>query len=390
MAEVSFHEVRKVFPGGTTAVEELTFTVEDGEFIVLVGPSGCGKTTVLRMVAGLEEPTSGAVAIGGKVVNGMSPRDRDIAMVFQSYALYPHKSVFENLAFGLRQRKVPKDEIVRRVKDVSSLLALDELLTRKPAQLSGGQRQRVAMGRALARDPRVYLLDEPLSNLDAQLRTQLRADLKQLHKRFPTTAIYVTHDQVEAMTLGDRIAVMNAGRLQQLGPPQDIYRHPANVFVAGFIGSPPMNLLKAVSVGGHVRAGDVEFDLVGAPDGELVIGIRPEAFRIATEPNQDIVVYAHAEVVELLGHETMVHGSIQGERASTSHVGAGLSPLLSDRATIVARLEGRRQPAAGETIALAVPLEEVYLFDPEAGQAIVTTNVSRTLASPSDRKPRGP
>ena len=275
MAEVSFHEITKVFPNGTTAVDALTCTIADGEFMVLVGPSGCGKTTALRMIAGLEEPTSGAIAIGGKVVNGVSPRDRDIAMVFQNYALYPHKTVLQNLAFGLRQHKVPNAQIVERVREVSSLLTLDELLDRKPAQLSGGQRQRVAMGRALARSPRVFLLDEPLSNLDAQLRTQLRTDLKQLHQRFLTTTVYVTHDQVEAMTLGDRIAVMSGGKLLQLGTPQQIYRRPANVFVAGFIGSPPMNLLSASAADGRVHAGDLELAVPGVPPGELVIGVRP-------------------------------------------------------------------------------------------------------------------
>jgi ABC-type sugar transport system ATPase subunit len=370
MAEVSFHEVRKVFPGGTIAVDDLTCTVGDGEFIVLVGPSGCGKTTALRMVAGLEEPTSGAIAIGGDVVNGMPPRDRDIAMVFQSYALYPHKSVFENLAFGLRQHRVPKAEIVRRVKEVGSLLGLEELLARKPAQLSGGQRQRVAMGRALARDPRVYLLDEPLSNLDAQLRTHLRADLKHLHQRFPTTAIYVTHDQVEAMTLGDRIAVMNSGRLLQLGTPQEIYRHPANVFVAGFIGSPPMNLLRAVSSQGDVKVGDVELHLGGAPDGELIIGVRPEAFRVATGTGDEAAVLVQVDVVELLGHETMVYGTIRGARAAATAPHAEVLSLTSERTTVVARLDARLQPAPGETIPLAVTPAEVHLFDAESGAAI--------------------
>jgi len=282
VAEVSFHEVTKVFPNGTTAVEALTCTIADGEFMVLVGPSGCGKTTALRMIAGLEEPTSGAIAIGGEVVNGVSPQDRDIAMVFQSYALYPHKTVLQNLAFGLRQHKMPTAEITERVREVSSLLTLDDLLDRKPAQLSGGQRQRVAMGRALARRPRVYLLDEPLSNLDAQLRTQLRADLKQLHQRFSTTTLYVTHDQVEAMTLGERIGVMSGGKLLQLDTPQEIYRRPANVFVAGFIGSPPMNLLSASAADGHVDAGDLALEVPGAPSGELVVGVRPEALRLPT------------------------------------------------------------------------------------------------------------
>jgi multiple sugar transport system ATP-binding protein len=245
VAEVSFHDVAKVFPDGTVAVEDLTCTIADGEFMVLVGPSGCGKTTALRMVAGLEQPTSGAIAIGGEVVNGIPPRSRDIAMVFQSYALYPHKTVSENLSFGLKMHKVPKEQIEQRVRDIGDLLALNELLDRKPAQLSGGQRQRVAMGRALARSPKVFLLDEPLSNLDAQLRTQLRAELKHLHRKFPTTSIYVTHDQIEAMTMGDLVAVLKKGLLQQVDRPQILYRQPANLFVAGFIGSPAMNIVPA-------------------------------------------------------------------------------------------------------------------------------------------------
>src|SRR6266581_3052665 len=356
VAEVSFHEVTKVFPNGTTAVDALTCTIADGEFMVLVGPSGCGKTTALRMIAGLEEPTAGAIAIGGEVVNGVSPRDRDIAMVFQNYALYPHKTVLQNLAFGLRQHKVPNAEIVERVKEVSSLLTLDELLDRKPAQLSGGQRQRVAMGRALARNPRVYLLDEPLSNLDAQLRTQLRAELKQLHQRFSTTAIYVTHDQVEAMTLGERIAVMSGGRLLQLGTPQEIYRRPVNVFVAGFIGSPPMNLLSAFATGGRVRAGDIELDVPGAPDGKLVVGVRPEALRLVTGATEEQAMPVRTEVVELLGHETIVYGSIRGHRVVTGSTGAGIPSLPAERAIVISRLDARRQPAVGETITIGMSL----------------------------------
>ena len=370
MAEVSFHEVTKVFPNGTTAVDALTCTIADGEFMVLVGPSGCGKTTALRMVAGLEEPTSGAIAIGGKVVNGVSPKDRDIAMVFQSYALYPHKSVLENLAFGLRQRKMPTAEIEERVREVSSLLTLNELLDRKPAQLSGGQRQRVAMGRALARSPRVYLLDEPLSNLDAQLRTQLRADLKQLHQRFSTTTIYVTHDQVEAMTLGERIGVMSNGKLLQLGTPQEIYRHPANVFVAGFIGSPPMNLLSASATDGRVNAGDLVLEVSGAPTGELVVGVRPEALRLMTGATEEQTMQVRVEVVELLGHETIVYGSIRGHRVATASSGAGIPSLPSDRAIVVARLDARRQPAVGETITLGISLEDVHLFDAKSGEPV--------------------
>jgi sn-glycerol 3-phosphate transport system ATP-binding protein len=370
VAEVSFHEVTKVFPNGTTAVDALTCTIADGEFMVLVGPSGCGKTTALRMVAGLEEPTSGAIAIGGNVVNGVSPQDRDIAMVFQSYALYPHKSVLENLAFGLRQRKMPTAEIEERVREVSSLLTLNELLDRKPAQLSGGQRQRVAMGRALARRPRVYLLDEPLSNLDAQLRTQLRADLKQLHQRFSTTTIYVTHDQVEAMTLGERIGVMSNGKLLQLGTPQEIYRHPASVFVAGFIGSPPMNLLSASATDGRVNAGDLVLEVSGAPSGEMVVGVRPEALRLITGATKEQTMQMRVEVVELLGHETIVYGSIRGQRVATASTGAGIPSLPSDRAIVIARLDARRQPAVGETITLGISLEDVHLFDAKSGEPV--------------------
>jgi ABC-type sugar transport system ATPase subunit len=370
VAEVSFHEVTKVFPNGTTAVDALTCTIADGEFMVLVGPSGCGKTTALRMVAGLEEPTSGAIAIGGSVVNGVSPQDRDIAMVFQSYALYPHKSVLDNLAFGLRQRKMPTAEIAERVKEVSSLLTLNELLDRKPAQLSGGQRQRVAMGRALARRPRVYLLDEPLSNLDAQLRTQLRADLKQLHQRFSTTTIYVTHDQVEAMTLGERIGVMSDGKLLQLGTPQEIYRHPASVFVAGFIGSPPMNLLSASATDGRVNAGDLVLEVSGAPSGEMVVGVRPEALRLITGATEEQTMQMRVEVVELLGHETIVYGSIRGQRVATASAGAGIPSLPSDRAIVIARLDARRQPAVGETITLGISLEDVHLFDAKSGEPV--------------------
>ena len=382
MAEVSFHEVTKVFPNGTTAVDELTCTIADGEFMVLVGPSGCGKTTALRMIAGLEEPTSGAIAIGGEVVNGVSPRDRDIAMVFQSYALYPHKTVLENLAFGLRQHKMPTAEITERVREVSSLLTLDDLLDRKPSQLSGGQRQRVAMGRALARRPQVYLLDEPLSNLDAQLRTQLRADLKQLHQRFSTTTLYVTHDQVEAMTLGERIGVMSGGKLLQLGTPQEIYRRPANVFVAGFIGSPPMNLLKASATGGRVDAGDLVLEVSRAPGRELVVGVRPEALRLLTGATGEHAVSVRVEVVELLGHETIVYASIRGRRVATAATAPGIPSLPPERATVIARLDARRQPAVGETIKLGMSLEDVHLFDAASGEPVAWSEplASRRLA----------
>ena len=244
--------------------------------MILVGPSGCGKTTALRCVAGLEKPTSGTIRVGDRVVNDVPPRDRDIAMVFQNYALYPHMTVYKNLAFGLKQRKTDKAEIDRRVSSVSTMLGLDDLLKRRPAQLSGGQRQRVAMGRALVREPSAFLLDEPLSNLDAKLRVQMRAELKRLHTRLGITTVYVTHDQIEAMTLGDRIAVMSNGKLQQLGPPQELYDEPTNLFVAGFIGSPPMNLIRGRADGGRVTAGDLTFERGGVADGDVAVGIRPE------------------------------------------------------------------------------------------------------------------
>jgi sn-glycerol 3-phosphate transport system ATP-binding protein len=377
VAEVSFHGVTKVFPNGTKAVDSLTFTIADGEFMVLVGPSGCGKTTALRMIAGLDEPTSGAIAIGDDVVNGISPRNRDIAMVFQNYALYPHKTVLENLAFGLRQHKVRKSEIVARVKEVSSLLTLDELLDRKPAQLSGGQRQRVAMGRALARNPQVYLLDEPLSNLDAQLRTQLRADLKKLHERFSTTTVYVTHDQVEALTLGDRIAVMAGGRLLQIGAPEEIYSSPINVFVAAFIGSPQMNLLRGSAADGRVQAGDLELEVPGVPRGELVVGMRPEALHLVTEASDEPTMKVRTEVVEMLGHETIVYGSCRGRGVAAAPGGVGVTPLDSERTTVVARLAAGRQPAPGEMITLGMSPESVHFFDAESGAAM---DIARTSA----------
>jgi sn-glycerol 3-phosphate transport system ATP-binding protein len=370
MAEVAFHEVTKVFQGGTPAVEDLTLLVEDGEFLVLVGPSGCGKTTILRMVAGLDEPTSGAVVIGDQVVNGVPPQDRDVAMVFQNYALYPHQTVRQNLAFGLKQRKVAKEVVRQRVQEVSALLALDELLDRRPAQLSGGQRQRVAMGRALARSPQVFLLDEPLSNLDAQLRTQLRSELRRIHQSLPTTSIYVTHDQVEAMTLGDRVAVLNQGWLLQLGTPREIYESPANLFVASFIGSPPMNLLRATSRDGRIDAGDLVITVDRVPKGPLVVGIRPEAFHLSAGRDDEPTLDVHVEVVEPLGHEAIVYGSIRGERAVARGAETGLPPLPSERATVIARLGGKLQPSVGETVSLAFSRDDLRLFDESTGDAI--------------------
>jgi multiple sugar transport system ATP-binding protein len=369
MAQVVLDHVTKVFEDQVVAVDDLTLTVGDGEFIILVGPSGCGKTTALRMLAGLEKVTSGRIAIDGRVINDVSPRDRDIAMVFQNYALYPHMTVFRNLAFGLRQRKVPSREIDRRVHEVSEILGLEDLLKRRPAQLSGGQRQRVAMGRALVREPKAFLLDEPLSNLDAKLRVQMRAELKRLHQRLGVTTIYVTHDQVEAMTLGDRIAVLSGGRLQQLGPPQDVYDHPANVFVAGFIGSPPMNLLRATAVNGRISAGDLQLDIPGLADGDVVVGVRPEMLRPAGDglPAVPFTV----DVVEPLGDEIVVHGTVAGrlaEGGTDDQIPAtGGGPEL---ATVTARFDPQLRPTVGDRIPLHIRPEAVHVFDPVTGEAI--------------------
>jgi ABC-type sugar transport system ATPase subunit len=328
VARVRFDAVTKTFPGGAVAVDALDLDVADGELMVLVGPSGCGKSTALRMVAGLETPTAGTITIGERDVAGLSPAARDVAMVFQSYALYPHMTVRKNLAFPLQRQRRPRAEIARRVQEVGAMLELTELYERKPAQLSGGQRQRVAMGRALIREPVAFLLDEPLSNLDAKLRSELRAELRRLHGRLGTTMVYVTHDQVEAMTLGDRIAVMQGGRLQQVGTPDQVYRQPCNVFVARFVGSPAMNLLPGALVG---RGED------------LIVGIRPEVLRPAAEVPGGVALELVAEVVEPLGSDVFVHGRVGDEE-------------------VVARLPGNTHVRPGERLALAVDPAELHLF----------------------------
>jgi sn-glycerol 3-phosphate transport system ATP-binding protein len=369
MPGVSFKEITKSFSPEAVAIDRLSLDVADGEFMILVGPSGCGKTTALRMVAGLEKPTSGVIRIGDRVVNEISARDRDIAMVFQNYALYPHMSVYKNLAFSLRQKRTPKHEIDQRVRQVAAMLGLEPLLRRRPSQLSGGQRQRVAMGRALVREPKVFLLDEPLSNLDAKLRVQMRAELKRLHARLGVTTIYVTHDQVEAMTLGDRIAVMSEGKIQQLGSPQEVYDRPANVFVAGFIGSPPMNLLRGVVRGGRVTAGDFVLQTPEIPDGDLIVGLRPEDLRPAMNGLPSIEF--RVDVVEPLGDEVIVHGSVAAELAAVAdEVEEAALGENGRRTEAVARLSPRDRPAEGSTIRLGVEPAEVYLFDAATGSAI--------------------
>ncbi len=373
MAEVTFDHVSKVYPGPTVAVEDLSLEVADGEFLILVGPSGCGKSTALRMVAGLEKISGGTIAVDGVAVNEIPPKDRDIAMVFQNYALYPHMTVEKNLAFGLRQRKTAKAEVARRVREVSEMLGLDELLHRRPGQLSGGQRQRVAMGRALVREPKAFLLDEPLSNLDAKLRVQMRAELKKLHHRLGITTLYVTHDQVEAMTLGDRIAVMSAGRLRQIGVPQDVYDHPASVFVAGFIGSPPMNLLRGTASAGTVSAGSFSFAREGVADGPITVGVRPEVFRPAgSEPGEVPRIELQVEVVEPLGDEVLVHGSVDA-RAAQSGAEEEDAMLLADgstRAPVTVRLEPGMRPGAGERLMLRADPAAVHLFEAESGDRL--------------------
>jgi multiple sugar transport system ATP-binding protein len=359
MAKVLFEHVSKQFDA-TVAVSDLTLEVEDEEFLVLVGPSGCGKTTALRMIAGLEEPTSGSIFIGDRLVNGVAPRDRDIAMVFQSYALYPHMTVYDNMAFGLKLHHVRKDEIARRVDDAAKTLGIETLLKRKPRQLSGGQRQRVALGRAIVREPVAFLMDEPLSNLDAKLRVETRAQITKLHQRLRTTTVYVTHDQVEAMTMGDRIAVMRDGVLQQLDTPQGVYDRPSNLFVAGFIGSPAMNMLRmqVVSDGLDVSlvAGGVTLPAPGhlkdllrsRHGGEVVIGIRPEDLREESPSGQEMAVLtARVEVVEPLGSDAYLN-------------------ITTGDFNLVARVNGRTLARPGDVASLGVDLQHVHAFDPQS------------------------
>jgi multiple sugar transport system ATP-binding protein len=386
MARVQLNGITKIFRGGTVAVEDLTLDVADGEFVVLVGPSGCGKSTVLRIVAGLEEATAGTVSIDGRVVDDLAPRDRDVAMVFQNYALYPHMTVEENLSFSLRIARVPKAEVHERVADAAHVLSLEQLVARKPAALSGGQRQRVAMGRAIVRRPRVFLMDEPLSNLDAKLRVAMRGELTRLHRRYGVTTLYVTHDQIEAMTLGDRIAVLDHGRLQQVGTPQELYDSPRNVFVAGFIGSPAMNLARGHLVddpdGVVLVAGDERWPLppevftsrpglrayIGRP---VVFGLRPHTLG---EPQADDRprLRVRAVAVESLGSErNVLFVPPFGTAAEPEGQNAGDLVADSDASDLwTARLGAATPIRVGDSFELAVDLRHAYFFDVASTEAI--------------------
>ena len=400
MAEIVLDDVWKVFPGGTEAVRALDLAIADQEFVVLVGPSGCGKTTVLRMVAGLEDITRGTVRIGDRVVNDVQPKERDIAMVFQNYALYPHMTVYDNMAFGLKLQKLPKPEIDARVREAAGILGLSELLGRKPAALSGGQRQRVAMGRAIVRHPQAFLMDEPLSNLDAKLRVQTRAEIARIQHELGVTTIYVTHDQTEAMTMGDRVAVMRKGELQQVDAPEALYERPINLFVAGFIGSPAMNLLEATLVDDGasmaVEVGGFRLQVPPAlaaarPDlrrhvgGSVIVGIRPEDLEdaaIATGAPDDARISSTVELREALGSDLVVHVPIAASppltddtRELASDVGVEALERAEAHAargssTLLARLSPRSTAAKGDRIELVVDATRLHFFDPSDGTAI--------------------
>jgi multiple sugar transport system ATP-binding protein len=400
MAEIQLDDVYKIYPDGTEAVSSFDLEISDGEFVVLVGPSGCGKTTALRMVAGLEEISRGMVRIGGRVVNDLAARDRDIAMVFQNYALYPHMSVYDNMAFGLKLRKVAKQEIDRRVKDAARILGLEDYLRRKPRALSGGQRQRVAMGRAIVREPQAFLMDEPLSNLDAKLRVQMRSEIARIQHELGATTIYVTHDQTEAMTMGDRVAVMRKGKLQQVDSPQTLYEHPLNLFVAGFIGSPAMNMVEAeversdgkvlVSFGGvQLRVDDQLLSTRPAlqrfEGRKVVLGIRPEDFEDASlvaEAPEDRRIPVTVDLREALGAEVLVHFTVAAPIAMSEDVkelavdvGAEAVEALEERAkeaksVFVARLNPRTRARLGEPIDLFVDTRSLHFFDLDSGTGI--------------------
>jgi multiple sugar transport system ATP-binding protein len=395
MAQIVLDRVDKTYPGGMKAVDGLSLEIADGEFVVLVGPSGCGKTTVLRMIAGLEEITRGTIRIGDRVMNKVAPKDRDIAMVFQNYALYPSMTVRQNLAFGLRMRKTPKQEINRRVRDAANILGLEQYLERKPAALSGGQRQRVAMGRAIVREPEAFLMDEPLSNLDAKLRVSMRTSLADMHERLNVTTVYVTHDQVEAMTLGDRVCVLRGGALQQVDTPQNLFDHPVNLFVGGFIGSPSMNIVaaKLVRDDGGTAVMFAEYRLPISEDvvharpeiepyfgRDVILGLRPSDFEEASLVDESwarMPVTTH--VIEALGSEIHVifvidappveHKDVVDLAPETEEGGAAV-PLNQGKSVWTARVDAHSQVRAGDRVELGVDTRNLYFFDPDSGLAI--------------------
>ncbi len=356
MAEITLKDVTKRYDNGFVAVHDANLHINDGEFLVLVGPSGCGKSTLLRMIAGLEQISSGEILIGDRRANDLEPGDRDIAMVFQNYALYPHMSVRQNMSFGLRMRKEPADLIDQRIEEAARILSIESLLDRKPRELSGGQRQRVAVGRAIVRKPAAFLFDEPLSNLDAKLRVQMRTELSRLHQNLKTTTVYVTHDQVEALTLGDRIVVMKNGIIQQIDVPLKLYHHPGNRFVAGFIGSPSMNFLQGAQAGGQFEAGDVHYRPGNIPDtaaeGPCFLGFRPED--LSTDAQHPFLAPGDVEVVERMGHETVVYFSMCGH-------------------AMVARLGGDVDVSVGQALQLHLPSENWHLFAVDENQEIIAS-----------------
>ena len=386
MAGILLERVTKAFTGGVVAVDDVTLEIANGEFLVLVGPSGCGKSTLLRMIAGLEETTGGTIRIDGEDVTDFAPRSRDIAMVFQTYALYPHMSVRENLAYGLKVRKAGKAETARRVAEVATLLGLEELLERRPAALSGGQRQRVAMGRAIVREPKAFLMDEPLSNLDAKLRVSMRAQLAALHARLGTTTIYVTHDQVEAMTLGQRVAVMRDGRILQVDTPQALYQTPVNLFVAAFIGSPAMNLVEADVADGSVAFAGYRFPSRLGGSHRVIAGIRPEAFEDARFADPSLPqIEVDVQVVEDLGADAHVIFQIEAPPVDVSEVreaaGDEETLIATDRATFTARVDPQTSARPGERLRLAVDPTKLHYFDPATGLRLEAESLERGLVA---------